>query len=123
MTPLTFDAPDVARRLDQLSAAQIDELPFGVVRLSEGGLVELYSKTEARLSGFGDRRAIGRDFLRTIAPCMNTGGLSARLEREKQRGEVDFEFGHTGDFDDPSRFIRCRLCSARTGGYWLLLQR
>jgi hypothetical protein len=32
-------------------------------------------------------------------------------------------FGRTGDFDDPARSIRARVCSASGGGYWLLLQR
>ena len=123
MTQVDFAANDVARRLEELTPAQIDELPFGVVRLTTDGVVVQYSKTEGKLSGFGDRRAVGRDFFRTIAPCMNTSGLLTRLERDAQRGAVDFEFGQTGDFADPSRFIRCRLCSATTGGFWLLLQR
>jgi photoactive yellow protein len=123
MTPVDFAATDVAHRLEGLTPAEIDELPFGVVRLTADGVVVLYSKTEAKLSGFGERRAVGRDFFRTIAPCMNTNGLLTRLEREAQQGVVDFEFGQTGDFADPSRFIRGRLCSAATGGLWLLLQR
>lgn len=54
---------------------------------------------------------------------MNTSGLLTRIERDAERGAVDFEFGQTGDFADPARFIRCRLCSATMGGFWLLLQR
>ena len=120
---LDFDAPDLVARLEQLSLAQIDQLPFGVVRLSADGRVELYSKREAELSGFGDRRALGLGFFTQVAPCMDTPAFRGRLQAEARDGTVDFELGHTGDFADPSRFIRVRIRSASDGGFWLLLQR
>lgn len=123
MNELAFDAPDLATRLAQLSPAQIDQLPFGVVRLSADGKVQLFSKREAELSGFDGRRALGLAFFTQVAPCMDTPAFRGRLHAEAQQGSVDFELGHTGDFADPSRFIRVRVRSALDGGFWLLLQR
>lgn len=120
---VAFDMPGVSDVLERLSADQIDALPFGVVRLSPTGIVTSFSRTEGVLSGFDPRRALGRGFFDAVAPCMNTPELRGRLEAEAQRGALDLEFGHTGDFADPARFIRVRVCSARGGGHWLLLQR
>ena len=123
MTTVDFAAPDVARALEQLSQSEIDELPFGVIHLSADGIVKSLSKAEALASGYGSRPALSRHFFEQVAPCMNTPGFRGRIEAESRKGELDLEFGHTGDFADPSRLLRVRVCSAADGGYWVLIQR
>ena len=118
-----FHDPDVARALEALSLDEIDQLPFGVIGLSAPGEVRVYSRTEAQQSGFGTRRALGRQFFSVIAPCMDQPDFRGRIEQATQQGAVDLEIGHTGDFDDPARFIRVRVCSASDGGLWLLTMR
>ena len=120
---ISFDMPDVAALLESLDARAIDALPFGVVRLSEDGTVTTFSQTEATQSGFDPHRALGRSFFDRVAPCMNTPAFRGRIEAEAKQGTLDLEFGHTGDFEDPARLIRVRVCSGKGGGYWLLLQR
>lgn len=42
MTPLpslTFDEPDLARRVEALPGAEVDGLPFGAIRLDSQGIV------------------------------------------------------------------------------------
>lgn len=123
MTPLAFDAPDAANVLEALASSAIDELAFGVIRLSSTGEVTLYSKTEQRNSGRGSRPTVGRDFFLDIAPCMDTPAFRRRIEAEAAAGTIDLEIGHTGDFSDRDRFIRIRVLSARGGGFWLLMNR
>ncbi|MET0340517.1 MAG: hypothetical protein ABW252_05925 [Polyangiales bacterium] len=120
---ITFDMPGIAAALERASAAELDALSFGVVRLSDAGVVVTYSKAEGALSGFDPRRAVGRSFFDAVAPCMNTPAFRGRIEDEGKRGTLDIEFGHTGDFSDPGRFIRVRVCAATGGGFWLLLER
>jgi len=123
MAATHFDDPQVVTVLEALSANEIDQLPFGVIRLSETGEVRVFNRTEALQSGYGDRRALGRHFFSVIAPCMEKAGFRERIEEAARHGAIDLEIGHTGDFDDPARFIRFRVCSARGGGFWLLSQR
>lgn len=123
MNAIDFAQPNLGPALDKLSPAEIDTLPFGVIRLSADGVVELYSDTEARLSGFGNRGAVGHAWFDHIAPCMDTDSFRGRMDREARLGTVDFEVGRTGDFQDPARFMRVRVCSARGGGHWLAIQR
>lgn len=54
--------------LDDLDDQSLDELPFGVVCLSDGGKVLRMNRTESEKSGIQRWRAIGRDFFQDVAP-------------------------------------------------------
>jgi photoactive yellow protein len=117
-----FDEPDLAVQIGQMPAEQIDALPFGVILLDNQQTVTFFSAAEARLSGYR-KPAVGRHFFAEIAPCMNTPAFRGRIAMALQTGELDIEFYHIGDFNDPQRDIRVRAQSAPEGGCWLFLQR
>lgn len=116
-----FDAPDVGARIEQLTHAELDELPFGVIHLDRDGVVLFYSKTEGRQSGYGVLPA-GQDFF-AVAHCLATDGFQGRILRAMEEGPVDLEFGWKGDFSDPKRELRIRVQSSRQGGVWILVER
>lgn len=124
-----FDSRTLAHDIEELTAAEIDALPYGVIRLDDEGRVLFYSKAEGRLSGYGRRPALGRLFFEEIAPCMNTAEFQGRIATARALGQIDIEFGWFGDFDDPERHIRVRIVSAtqtsatQGGGYWMALSR
>lgn len=119
--PLDFDAADLGARLEQLTADEIDALPFGVLHLDPEFRVLLYSKTEARLSGFG-RQPVGELFF-PLSKCMDGDEFRGRIERAMADGRVDLEFGWVGDFADPRRDLRIRVQSAADGGVWMCVER
>ncbi len=53
--------------LDDLDDAALDRLPFGVVCLDSGGLVQRFNRAEADRAGIQRWRAIGRDYFRDVA--------------------------------------------------------
>ena len=120
---MNFDSQHLASDLDALDAATIDELPFGVIKLDAQNRVQIYSKAEARLSGFGTRPALGLDFFVSIAPCMNTAQFRGRIDEAMADGTLDLELGHTGDFADRARKLRARVVSADGGGVWIVMKR
>ena len=123
-TPLEhIDDPTLPARVTTLSPAELDSLPFGVIRLDADGKVTFYSKTEAELSGYGDRRAIGRDFFTQMAPCLATPERLRRIDQARREGTLDISFEQIGDFDDAERELHVRVVSARGGGLWLFLER
>jgi photoactive yellow protein len=107
----------------RLSREELDALPFGVVRLDAEGKVIFYSHTEAEQSGYGDRRAIGRDFFTQMAPCMATPERSSRIDDARRAGTLDIIFEQVGDFDDVERELMVRIASASDAGLWLFIQR
>jgi photoactive yellow protein len=116
-----FDAANLAVQLEKLSPAQIDALPFGVIRLDAGFTVVLYSKTEARQSGLG-RQPVGEAFF-PLTRRMNRDDFRGRIEEAMAAGRVDLEFGWVGDYADPRREMRIRVLSAHGGGVWLCIER
>ena len=61
--------------LDDLDDIALDELPFGVVCLSDAMTVVRMNRTESQKSGIQRWRAIGRDFFGDVTP----GPTNARL--------------------------------------------
>jgi photoactive yellow protein len=116
-----YEAPDLAGQIEQLSQHDLDNLPFGVVRLDGAGVVQFYSATEARLSGYGES-PLGQNFF-DVSRCAGKGDLRARITEALERGRVDLEFAFPGDYGDPTRELRMRVQSAKQGGVWLFVQR
>jgi photoactive yellow protein len=120
---ISFDTPDLARTVEQLSVDEVDQLPFGVIRLDASWTVVTYSKREAQLSGRDNRPTVGLDFFTAVAPCMNNPDFKGRIERAVAARTLDIEFTHIGDFSDRDRELLVRVQSASDGGIWMFLTR
>lgn len=121
MNTPSFDLPDLVHHIEKLDLPLVDALPYGVIRLDVSGAVSFFSRTERKLSGYGDRPAIGKLFFADIAPCM--AHVSDRLAEARARGQIDIEFVSIGDFADRDRELNVRVLSASDGGLWVFLQR
>ena len=119
--PIDFNAPDLARRAEQASQFELDNLPFGVILLDREGTVKFYSETEARQSGYS-ATPLGLNLFE-ISPCFGSDNFRGRIERAREQGPVDMEIGWPGDYGDPNRELRIRVQSSRNGGFWLFIER
>jgi photoactive yellow protein len=118
---IDFDAPDLAKRIEELSQYELDRLPFGVILLDGEGIVQFYSQTEARQSGYTGA-TLGQNFF-AISRCFGGDDFRGRIMRAREEGIVDLEFGWPGDFADPKRELRIRVQSARARGVWIFISR
>jgi photoactive yellow protein len=118
---IDFDAPDLAKRIEALSQYELDRLAFGVILLDREGVVQFYSQTEARQSGYTGA-PMGRNFF-AISRCFGGDDFRGRIMRAMEEGAVDLEFGWPGDFADRKRELRIRVQSARSGGVWIFISR
>jgi len=121
MASIDFNAPDLARRVEQLSQYELDRLPFGVILLDREGTITFYSETEARQSGYVGP-AIGQNFF-TLSRARGGDDLRALILKAGETGRVDLEFGWPNDYANPKRQLRLRVQSSRQGGVWLFLER
>jgi|APHig2749369809_1036254.scaffolds.fasta_scaffold81407_2 photoactive yellow protein len=87
-TPLTFDAPDLAARLDQCTPEQLDALEFGVIGFGADNNVTLYNAFESRAAGLSPQRVLGQPLFTTVAPCMNNFMVAQRFEDAKEENSV-----------------------------------
>jgi len=118
---IDFDAPDLALRAETATQAELDDLPFGVIRLDRDGVVQFYSETEARQSGYG-KLPLGQNLF-ALSLCLGSDDFRGRIDRAMALGAVDLEIGWPGDFGDPNRELRIRVQSSRSGGIWLFIER
>lgn len=116
-----FNAPDLAARIEALTQYDLDNLPFGVVRLDREGTILFYSATEARLSGYG-MAPLGKNFF-SYGECVGVADLRQRIMSAMESGHVDLEFAWSTEKTDVQRDLRIRVQSARSGGVWLFFDR
>lgn len=104
-----IDDDDLAARLDAMPDEARDGLPFGTAKLRVDGTVVHFGRREAALSGFDGTRALGRNWFRDVAPCMDTPTLRGQMDPRRRDGPLDVAFDHTGDFRDPSARLYVRM--------------
>jgi len=119
-TWIDFDAPDLAARIEQLSNAERDKLPFGVIHLDREGTVLFYSDTERRQSGNANP-PMGQNFY--AISCMGSDAFRGRVQRALEDGPVDLEIAWPRDYGGVKRELRIRVQSANDGGVWLCIER
>lgn len=83
-----------------LSDADLDTLPYGLVCLDRSGTILRYNLAEARFARLDRAQVLGRSFFRDIAPCTATPSFQGRVDRffadhQSARFEYlfDFKFG------------------------------
>ena len=118
-----FETKKLAEALEALTAEKIDQLPFGVIGIDPEGIVRVFNKTEARLSGYGARPAHGKAFFTDVAPCMNNAHFKGRIDKARAAGTLNISFTFVGDFEDSNRELSIRVQSAKDGGAWIAIRR
>ena len=116
-----IDSPCVVEQLEKLSERELDDLPFGVVRIDSAGQVLFYSKTEARLSGYGQIPTARNIF--ELSSCLGSDDFRGRIERAVEQGPVNLDIGWSGDFALPKRDLRFHIRSTTRNDIWILVER
>jgi photoactive yellow protein len=78
----SFTGSDLLDRLEAADDAGLDAAPFGVVAMTEDGVVSSYNGAESRLSGLTPAKVVGRHFFSAVAPCTNNFMVAHRFETE-----------------------------------------
>lgn len=78
VTNLDFHAPDLFDALNAASPAELEDTPFGVVRMNEAMEVLVYNRTEAALSGLDPTWVRGKHFFSQVAPCTDNHLVAAK---------------------------------------------
>lgn len=119
--PLDLDAPGLAQAIEQLAEQQINELPFGTIKLDPDGKVVFYSDVERQRAGFR-QEAVNRHFFVDIAPCLDNARFRGRIEQAMAEGRLDISFDYTADLPGGAQDVdmRMRVVSATGGGCWVV---
>ena len=90
-------------RIQSLSEQELDQLPFGAIRLDRDGTILSYNQAEADLSGRKKERVIGKSFFAEVAPCTNVQEFAGRYRQGMEERKLDTTFPYRFRF--PNRVV------------------
>lgn len=120
---LTFDADGMGEQLRHASDEELNEAPFGIVRLDDDGIVEFYNHYESDLSGIDPEDAIGQNFFTQLAPCSNNQLFQGRFEEGVRKGRLDERFTYTFTYKMRPTLVDVRLYRDEAGQNWVLIHK
>ncbi len=106
---LDIDGFKLPAPLHEMSTAEIDALPFGVIQLDDEGNVVFYNRAESKLSGRSAASSIGQPFFTEVAPCTNNRILRGRFEDGVAMKDLDCTIDYTFTYRMRPTPVRIRL--------------
>jgi photoactive yellow protein len=121
--PIRFDDPDALLQVvDVLTPEELDQLPYGMIQLDEGGRVLKYNAVESRLASMPQSRTIGRHFFTEVAPCTKVQQFYGRFKEGILHEALDATFDFHFAFKQHPRDVTVRLFySRRTRTVWVMV--
>ena len=85
---LSFDMPELGPQLATLSAAELDNLDFGVIGFDNDTTVCRYNTVESAAAGLSPQRVLDQPLFTNVAPCMNNFMVAQRFEDAQEQGTL-----------------------------------
>ena len=109
--------------VDRMSEAQLDQLPFGAIRLDRNGRILNYNMRESQLTGRKKEKVIGRNFFTEVAPCTNVQAFAGRFREGVERKEMHTIFPYRFDFEMAPRDVTVTLFYSKdTDSAWVFVR-
>ena len=117
------DEPTLSK-LPTLTRAQLDDLDFGVVKVNNAGVIEIYNQYESELADVEPAEAEGRNFFTHVAPCTNNRLVYGKFTEGVAAGNYDVSIPYTFTYKMKPTLVNIPLhrdVSSQTN--WVLVQR
>jgi len=124
----TFVPDDVLSRLEELNSQEMDDLPFGVVRLDNTGTVEFVNEAGLSLPGLkkhdNKTTVVGKNFFFDLAPSTNNNLFFGRFKQGLNQGSIDARFPYTfiSPGQGPTVLIVHLHSKPKSDAQWLLFR-
>lgn len=117
--PLFADS-ETYNRLENMSADELDALPFGVIRMESGGIVQNYNLFESELAGLNRDQVIGKDFFVQVAPCTNN--FMVREKYTEMDSSLDETIPYVFTYKMTPTKVSLRLLGTKDATWYLLVE-
>jgi photoactive yellow protein len=114
-------ASELLMQLDDMGEEQIDELPFGVIRTNDVGVVELYNRGESKISGVEPATAVGKNFFTSVAACTNNKLFRGTFTKGVGEGEMNLVFFYTFTYRMAPTEVKVQFFKRQGGANWILV--
>ena len=122
---MQYDMPELLLTLNQMEAAALDELPFGVIHFNDAFIVERYNRYEQDATGLKPEKVIGCHVFTQVAQCMNNYMVAQHFEDAMaKRVSLDLSIPYVLTWKMLPTAVTLRLLwsTASDGGY-VIIQR
>lgn len=121
--PLHFEDDHLGEKLRAASDEELDDAPFGIIKVDDEGTVEFFNQYEADLSGMDPDDVVGRNFFTQVAPCTNNRLFRGRFKKGVRRGDLDETFTYTYTYKMRPTLVDVHLFRDEKGNNWITVQK
>ena len=119
---MSFVETSLISKLPALMSPEADDVAYGIVKVDDAGVVQLYNRWEAEMAGVAPTAAIGKNFFTQVAPCTNNRLVFGRFKEGVAKGELDVEFNYTFTYKLKPTNVTIRLFREPTSkNNWLFV--
>ena len=124
MADTSFADAETLAKLPNMSTEELDELKFGVIRVSSEGVIESYNRYESQIGGFAPREVIGKNFFTQIAVCTNNDIFFGSYQTGIEEGDLNMMFQYTFTYKIAPTNVRVHLYThPESKTHWVLVQK
>jgi photoactive yellow protein len=105
----TTDLAAMYKQIHTLSPHELDELPYGAIKLDKEGKILNYNRYESAISGVPREHAIGKNFFREVAPCTDVQKFHGRFKEGVARRKLHEKFRYHFPFKKSPRTVLITL--------------
>jgi photoactive yellow protein len=120
--PRAADTGALLRAADDMSPAELDTLPYGMIQLDASGRILKFNSVESRLAALPQQQQIGKHFFTDVAPCTKVQEFYGRFKEGVINEALDSSFQFHFAFKQNPRDVTVRLFySKRTRSVWVMV--
>ena len=118
-------APDAElARLPQMSRQELDELPYGAIKVDDKGQILIYNRAESEVGGYASRDVEGKNFFTQIAVCTNNDIFFGSFRQGVGENNLNLLFNYTFTYKIAPLNVRVHLYrDADTRSNFILVQK
>ena len=121
------DGGDVMESIDQLPAAQFDDLPIGAILLNDKAKIVKYNRTEGELTNRDPHQVLGAGFFLELAVCGMSEQFQGRFKSALKAMTYDQIFPFVFFHEMPETSMMVRITKPRvpmaSPHVWILVRR
>ena len=107
--------------LANMSSAEFDAMPFGMIQLDRDGIVKTYNMWESKLARRDPRDVVGKNFFTEVAPCTNVASFRGKLDELHETQKKNYIFDYEFSFPWGKRKVRVRFVVESPDERWVLV--
>lgn len=131
MEIVRFDQDDVEAIVANMSATDLDNLPFGAVNVDSDGKILQFNKAEGDIVGTDPKAVIGKNFFTEVAPCAAVPEFLGRFQEGVKSGalstlfEFEYDYGQSSVASAPKHRAKIHMKKAISGDgtFWIFAKR